>query len=79
MLTRPDQTQCSKCGNAAEFGYITEGAMTWYCGEHRLARYWADARADDRIGNPSSLAWEGWNPRSATKTISLFPDEDVVR
>jgi uncharacterized protein (DUF3820 family) len=37
---------CRKCGHSARFGYLnkTTGEMRWYCGIHRLAQRWADAK-----------------------------------
>jgi hypothetical protein len=34
------------CGSRGLFGYRTESKLTWYCEEHRLAQWWADARRD---------------------------------
>jgi hypothetical protein len=36
--------QCSKCGDAAEFGYKIEGAMQWFCDKHKISQNYADAR-----------------------------------
>ena len=35
---------CPKCGRHGEFGYKVEGAMVWFCAEHRLAKHYAEAR-----------------------------------
>jgi len=35
---------CVKCGGPAEFGYKIEGEQQWFCEQHRLAHYYADAR-----------------------------------
>ncbi len=38
---------CPLCGKPGLFGYENEaGKMVWYCGDHRLAQHWADARRD---------------------------------
>ena len=40
-------TDLCHCGKPGLFGYKDEsGKMVWYCGEHRLAQHWADARRD---------------------------------
>jgi hypothetical protein len=39
-----EAAQCSKCGDAAEFGYKIEGAMQWYCDKHKISQNYADAR-----------------------------------
>src|SRR5262249_55666353 len=37
---------CPQCGAAGEFGYRNiYGAMRWFCASHRLAPFWAGARA----------------------------------
>ena len=37
--------RCQQCGGVSEFGYRrNDGSMRWFCGEHRLAQFWADAR-----------------------------------
>jgi len=36
---------CATCGQEAHFGYRDEsGTLVWFCAEHRLARWWSDAR-----------------------------------
>jgi hypothetical protein len=39
-----EASQCSKCGNPAEFGYTVQGITQWFCATHRLAQNYADAR-----------------------------------
>jgi hypothetical protein len=41
---RRDDEPCIVCDERAGFGYREEGKMKWFCGNHRLAQYWADAR-----------------------------------
>jgi hypothetical protein len=37
--------RCLDCGGEAHFGYLSaDGEMQWTCAQHRLAKYWADAR-----------------------------------
>jgi hypothetical protein len=37
--------RCPQCGRPGEFGYrCIDGAMRWFCADHRLAQLWADAR-----------------------------------
>jgi hypothetical protein len=37
--------RCPQCGAAGQFGYRdVYGAMRWFCANHRLAQFWADAR-----------------------------------
>jgi hypothetical protein len=54
------------CGSAGEFGYRDKvsGEMTWYCVQHRLAQWWADAgiekpgaaaAADTAVDGPPDL------------------------
>jgi len=40
--------RCPTCDKAGLFAYRNTkmGEMTWYCEDHRLATYWADARRD---------------------------------
>jgi hypothetical protein len=41
---------CPRCGRFGIFGYHDqEGALIWYCGEHRLGRFFADARRVETI------------------------------
>jgi hypothetical protein len=56
MLMRADQTACSKCGDAAEFGYKIQGgpAMEWFCAEHRLSQNYADERLPKAVAPPSA-------------------------
>jgi hypothetical protein len=35
---------CFECGKEAHFGYHGGDRLVWFCAEHRLAVYWADAR-----------------------------------
>jgi ParB-like nuclease domain len=36
---------CPRCSSRGAFGYRNEaGALVWYCEQHRLAQWWADAR-----------------------------------
>jgi hypothetical protein len=38
---------CPQCGVDGVFGYRNKhGDLIWYCGDHRLGRFWADARRD---------------------------------
>ena len=40
-----DTDTCPQCGRFGIFGYHNqEGALIWYCGQHRLGRFYADAR-----------------------------------
>jgi hypothetical protein len=45
---RPEQAwpyrRCLDCGHEARFGYRVDGELRWWCGEHRLAKNYADAR-----------------------------------
>jgi hypothetical protein len=36
--------RCVDCRAEAHFGYRKNGALRWFCAEHRLAKCWADAR-----------------------------------
>jgi len=63
---------CPHCAERGLFGYRDKqtGEMVWYCTEHRLAQYWADARRE-RSASPNDRSWEGWrgefdNSRDAT-------------
>ena len=51
---RREVSQClCHCGKPAEFGYRNKsGALDWFCADHRLAEWWADARAGDSTGDP---------------------------
>jgi hypothetical protein len=41
--------RCVDCGAEALFGYRnSDGAMQWFCAEHRRACCWADARRGGR-------------------------------
>jgi len=37
---------CPHCGRWGLFGYRKSGVMVWYCADHRLGQYYADARRD---------------------------------
>jgi hypothetical protein len=40
-----ESARCPECGQIGEFGYrCRDGTMRWFCAEHRLAQFWADAR-----------------------------------
>ena len=50
---RPDATApsvpfkiCARCSQQARFGYRNPatGTLSWFCADHRLAQWWADAR-----------------------------------
>ena len=44
------QCRC-QCGKIVEFGYNNKsGDLDWFCADHRLAEWWADARAADSTG-----------------------------
>jgi hypothetical protein len=46
--------RCQQCGWLGDFGYrFSDGKMRWYCAEHRLAQYWADARMPLPFSNKS--------------------------
>ena len=46
-----DTDTCPRCGRFGIFGYHNqEGALIWYCGQHRLGRFYADARRVETIG-----------------------------
>jgi hypothetical protein len=37
---------CPQCGVDGVFGYLKkDGDLIWYCADHRLGRFWADARS----------------------------------
>ena len=45
-----DTDSCPRCGRLGIFGYHDrEGALIWYCGQHRLGRFYADARRVETI------------------------------
>ena len=46
-----DTDTCPQCGRFGIFGYHNRegGALTWYCGQHRLGRFYADARRVETI------------------------------
>jgi hypothetical protein len=71
------------CGRAGTFAYkLRDGVLHWYCGEHRRAQWWADARltVDDppvRIHKRKRhvLRCRGWVTRSVvglTKTLATI-------
>jgi hypothetical protein len=37
---------CARCGQQARFGYRNSatGTLSWFCADHHLAQWWADAR-----------------------------------
>jgi hypothetical protein len=55
---------CPKCNQSAVFGYRNKdtGEMAWYCTEHRLGQFWADARRGPQKSIMSE-DWEGWQTR----------------
>jgi len=49
QLPKPEPTTfeaCATCGQEAYFAYrdADSGELVWFCGKHRLAQWWADAR-----------------------------------
>jgi hypothetical protein len=49
---------CAKCGQPAEFGYKIEGAMRWFCSEHRLSQRRKDGRNSNQSFTSIKLRWE---------------------
>ena len=47
-LAQPsERTTCPQCGLDGVFGYRNkDGDLIWNCADHRLGRFWADARRD---------------------------------
>ena len=44
----PPQLLCARCDQPGLFGYRDQGdALTWYCSQHRLGQFWADAQWRD--------------------------------
>jgi hypothetical protein len=42
-----DNETCPQCDQRGVFGYKNpSGGMTWFCANHRLGRFYADARRD---------------------------------
>jgi hypothetical protein len=49
--------RCVKCQQLGVFGYRDrDGQLIWYCSEHRLAQFWADARVPLPLGDQSNGA-----------------------
>jgi len=70
--------RCQQCGRLGEFGYRwNDGSMRWFCGEHRLAQFWADARIPpaESTGNglPKPLDEIPWNRPTAGVDGQLVP------
>lgn len=40
---------CQQCGGAAQFSYQTAEGMRWFCAEHRLNEWYADARQEKAV------------------------------
>jgi hypothetical protein len=49
-------TECCPCGAEGEFGYQTDQGMRWYCAEHRLGQWFADARVTPNSTSPNLRA-----------------------
>ena len=48
---------CARCDQPGIFGYRNQdGELVWYCTEHRLAQFWADARVPLPLGDQSNGA-----------------------
>jgi hypothetical protein len=48
---------CARCDQPGIFGYRDQnGKLIWYCTQHRLAQYWADARMPSPLADQSNGA-----------------------
>ena len=52
----PPQCLCARCDQPGLFGYRINGRLIWYCNQHRLAQFWADARMPSPLANQSNGA-----------------------
>lgn len=41
---------CPICRERGVFGYKVKSQIVWYCREHRIGMWWADARRDQMVG-----------------------------
>jgi hypothetical protein len=65
---------CAACEELASFGYKDKSEkMVWYCGAHRLAKWWADARCDGSAHSPAWMAEQTWPEVSASEPRSHGP------
>jgi hypothetical protein len=75
------QLTCARCGQPGIFGYRNQdGELAWYCAEHRLAQYWADARVPSPFGDQikgastNDTAYEQANPLATESTGRGLPN-----
>jgi hypothetical protein len=48
---------CARCDQPGIFGYRDQdGRLIWYCNQHRLAQFWADARMPSPLADQSNGA-----------------------
>ncbi|MGO9631515.1 MAG: hypothetical protein ACLPXW_21320 [Xanthobacteraceae bacterium] len=46
---------CPQCDQSGIFGYRDQdGRLIWYCNQHRLAQFWADARMPSPLADQSN-------------------------
>jgi hypothetical protein len=63
------------CGLSGQFGYRDQfGTLVWYCTEHRLAKYWSDARRD----TAATPAVEATKPPDLQELVALFGGYDKI-
>jgi hypothetical protein len=73
--------RCPRCGQLGEFGYrCRDGTMPWFCAEHRLAQFWADARMpslpsndNDNPHQQADLAAAESNRASLSDPVDVLP------
>jgi hypothetical protein len=68
-------SQClCHCGKPVEFGYRNNsGDLDWFCADHRLAEWWANARAADSTGHPVIDEKQTSEPATASTMVEA-PD-----
>ncbi len=73
--------RCPEFGQSSAFGYRNQdGELVWYCTEHRLAQFWADARVSLPLGDQSNgastndTAYEQANPLATESTGRGLPN-----
>ncbi len=71
---------CPQCDQPGIFGYRDQdGRLIWYCNQHRLAQFWADARRSSPFADQSNGASTDDNAHQQCKTQIESNEQQTTR